>query len=201
MLALCARPFISSNMIDRYLIFLICSILMLSCRSHPDTNLEGPEQTLQLEQNLKPEDKFNFLISLTEKYPEEREFAKSYSSLTANTINLSDSILIFLLKASKGENSFDSFSRVKNVDKLYLDLLKLHSLGKAKIRDFRRKEKIDSIFAKTASSKGSSDWINRLFKDKSMIESTAEFRQIQTDCLVTRDLVFDDMIDTMLKTE
>jgi hypothetical protein len=186
-------------MIARYLMFLICSILILSCRIHQNANLRDTGPAIEVKQNLTYEDKFDSLISLTQKYPQEEDFVRSYYSLTEGAFNLADSLSMNFLKESKGESSIDYFSKDKSVDRFYLYLLKLHSLGKVKIQDLGRKEKLDNIFAKTTSSKGTSDWLDKLFKDKSMAESIAEFRQIQTDCLVTRDLVFDDMIDKMTK--
>jgi hypothetical protein len=186
-------------MIAKYLMFLIGSILILSCRTNQDANLRDAGPTMEAKQNLTYEDKFDTLISFNQKYPEEEEFVRSYYTLTEGTVNLADSLLMNFLKERKGESSFDYFSKDKNVDRFYLWLLKLHSLGTGKIQDLGRKEKVDSFFVKTTSSKGTSDWLDKLFKEKSMVQSIAEIRQIQTDCLVTRDLVFDDMIDRMKK--
>ncbi len=177
---------------------LLFFIVMLACKPNQDTDAENDEMLQEIIHSTSDK-KYDTLIVLTANEPEREKFIKSYFNLTEDVLMLADTLIYTLLNEGRGENPLPYFSKNKNTDRFYLKLMKMYSSGRMQLQSPARKEKLDTLFANIKSSTGSAEWMDNLFKGKLGVEALADLREIQTNCLITRNLVYDDMIDQLTK--
>ncbi len=131
-------------------------------------------------------------IAELQKFPIEARLATDFSGSTNAVVDLTDTLTMEVMK-SISQDTFNFLSKEKKTVQLFNDLLNLRRLAISGVKDLTLKSSIATRFSGIIVAETFDDWMTKIFKDKSKLDTLSKLREIQTTCLQIQDLVFVDL--------